>query len=66
MINEKLQEYKSLLNFNDEYYGKDFKSNYKFITWAVNKMNKRRVNELEIIAFIQNTIAIHKEIYVGG
>lgn len=61
---KKLEEYKNLLDFNDEYYGKDFKSNYKFVTWAVNKMRKNKTAEEEICIFIQDTIDIHINIYL--
>ena len=39
-INKKLNEYKSILDFNNEYYKKDFKSNLKFIEGAVFRLRK--------------------------
>lgn len=62
-INKKLNEYKSILDFNNEYYKKDFKSNLKFIEGAVFRLRKEKMNEEEIVAFLQDAINIHKEIY---
>jgi len=59
----KLNEYKSLLDFDHEDYGKDFKNNYKFINWAVKKMFKNRTDEKEIMNFLKDTIEVHKRTY---
>lgn len=61
----KLEEYKSLLNFDDEYFSKDFKSNLKFIKYAINKMLKQNIDFSEIIKFIEDTITIHKQNYLN-
>lgn len=63
-IIEKLQEYESLLDFKDEYFGKDYKNNLKFIKYAVNKFLKQNTKQVEIIQFIQDTIDIHKRVYL--
>ena len=64
MIDTKLEEYRNLLDFKHEDYGKDFKNNYKFIKWAVNRMRKQNTDKNETIKFIEQTIKIHKQIYV--
>lgn len=62
-IQEKLDEYRRLLDFSNEYLRKDFKNNFKFITWAVKKMIKNKVDNKEIVQFLQSTIDIHKKSY---
>jgi hypothetical protein len=62
-IYKKLEEYKSLLDFNNEDKKKDFKGNFKFIQWAVKKMIKNKEIEIDIIKFIQDAIDIHTRTY---
>jgi hypothetical protein len=64
MIDSKLQEYSNLLDFKNEYFIKDFNNNLKFVKWAVIKMRKKKIEENEIIEFLEMTIRIHKEIYI--
>lgn len=56
-------QYKALLNFKDEYYGKDFKSNYKFIEDAVKRMIKQKEPIESIKTFLQDAIDVHKRTY---
>ena len=58
-IYNKLEEYRSLLDFNNEYMKKDYKNNFKFIKWAVNKMIKNKEVEKDIMQFLQDTMDIH-------
>lgn len=58
-------KYESLLDFNNEYYGKDFKANAKFISSAVNRMFKQKVDIEEIKQFIKDAIDIHIRAYGG-
>lgn len=59
----KLEEYKSLLNFSHEFYGKDLKNNYKFIDKAVKKFIKKGISTEEILEFLDDTIKTHKSSY---
>lgn len=62
-INVKLEEYKMLLDFNHEYYGKDLKNNYKFINKAVKIFIKKGISTEEVLMFLEDTIRIHKNSY---
>lgn len=59
-INTKLEEYKSLMKFEDEIYGKDHKANYKFVNWAVKRMIKKKESVIEILSFLEDSIRIQK------
>ena len=59
----KLDEYKSLLDFKDEYRGKDCKNNFKFIKQSINKMVKHKETELDITNFLEDTIDVCKKAY---
>lgn len=63
LIEKKLEEYKSMLDFNNDYFKKDFSNNFKFIKQAVKKFRKDSLEEKKIMQFIQDTIDIHKRIY---
>lgn len=63
LVSLKLSEYKFLFNTKDEFYGKDFKNNYKFINGAVNRMLKNKESEEYILSFINDCIKFHKTSY---
>lgn len=60
-ILNRLNEYKKLLDFNNEFYKKDFKNNYKFTSSSVKKMIKKNEDSEVIISFLKNIIKIQKE-----
>jgi hypothetical protein len=65
----KLAELKMILDFNHEYFGKDFKSNFKFIALIVSNDEKKHARDItddwknNTYNFIETAIKIHKEIY---
>lgn len=63
-ISLKLCEYESLFSDgNNEFYGKDFRSNYKFVNGAINRMLKQKESPQEILKFINDCIKYHKKSY---
>ena len=54
IISLKISEYESLFNKEDEFYGKDFKSNCKFINGAIKRMLKSKETEEYILATMLN------------
>lgn len=62
-IYKKLEEYKSLLDFNNEDRVKDFKGNLRFMEYAIKKMLKNKEDEDSIIKFIQDAINVHVSAY---
>lgn len=63
-ITKKLQEYKSLMDYNNEYFKRDFKNNVKFMEYAISKFIKKKLSENDIVEFINTAINIHKRIYM--
>ena len=59
----KISEYESLFNTEDEFYGKDFKNNCKFINGAVKRMLKNKETEEYILSFLNDCIKYHKHTY---
>lgn len=58
-------QYEALLDFNNEYYGKDFKSHSKFISGAINKMLKNKEPIEDIKSFLEDAIDVHTKNYLN-
>jgi hypothetical protein len=63
ILSLKLSEYENLFSTDDDYYGKDFKSNCKFINGAVKRMLKNKETEDYILGFLDDCIKYHKHTY---
>jgi hypothetical protein len=63
ILSLKLSEYENLFNTEDDYYGKDFKSNCKFINSTVKRMLKNKETEDYILSFLDDCIKYHKNTY---
>lgn len=59
-----LFRYRAMLDFNNEYYAKDFDSNYKFIENAVKKFREEKMNPKEINEFVLSAIDAHNKNYL--
>lgn len=63
ILSLKIAEYESLFNKEDEFYGKDFKSNCKFINGAIKRMLKSKESEEYILSFIDDCIKFHRSTF---
>lgn len=67
---EKYEEYKSLLDWDNEDYKKDFKNNLRFVTQLMKREEKKNKNnsndewKIELYKFFVVLIKIHKETYM--
>lgn len=62
-ILNRLENYKNSLDFKHEYYGKDLKNNFKFISNAIKRFLKQGMSFDEINRFLNDSIEVYDSSY---